>query len=432
MFPIVLLIVLLLTLIFFSVPVPFAIILASLVFIIRSEFMSTFLVVQRSFAGINSFVLLAVPLFLMTGLTMNETGVTNKLINLANALVGRFKGGLAHVNILVSMFFAGISGSSSADTAGIGSILIPAMIKRGYSKEFTVVVTAASSTLGNIIPPSIIAILYASTAGISVGGLFLAGIIPGIMIALGQMSISYIFAIKYGYGGEQKKSTKEILIAFKEAILPLLTPIIILYGIFGGLFTATEAAVIAATYSLVLSGVVYKNLTLKKLIKILEETVKLTAPILFCIATASVLGYVVAILKMPEILKNYIAIYIHSPLLYFLFSFVILIIVGFFMDAAPAILILVPIMAPIAISYGINPVHYGIIVVATLALGLITPPYGLCLLLACSIANISLERTLKVLIIFVITMALIIIFCILFPDVILLIPRIIAPKLIPN
>jgi len=432
MFSIIFLIVLLLALIFLSIPIPFAITLTSLFFVTRSDFMTTFVLLQRTYAGVNKFLLLAVPLFLMTGIIMNETGITDKLINFASTLVGRFKGGLAHVNILTSMFFAGISGSSNADTAGIGSLLIPAMIKRGYSKEFSVVVTAASSTLGNVIPPSIIAIIYASAAGISVGALFLAGVIPGIMIALGQMFISYIYAIKYGYGEEKKNSIKEIFIAFKESFLPLLTPIIILYGIFGGLFTATEAAVIAATYSLFLGGLVYRTLTLKKIIVILETTVKLTFPILFCIATTETLGYVMAILNMSEIIRNILEIYINSPLAYFGFTFVLLLIIGTFMGAAPAILILVPVISPIAISYGINPIHYGIVCVALFALGLITPPYGVSLLLACSIANISVGRVLRVLVIFLIMAILIISFCVLFPDIILSIPRIIAPRLMPK
>jgi len=414
-----------------SIPIPFAIGLSSLIFLLSHEYLSIYLLAQRTIAGLNSFLLLSIPLFLLTGLIMNESGITDRLINFSNSLVGRFKGGLAYVNIVVSMFFAGISGSSNADTAGIGSLLIPAMIKKGYSKEMSVVVTAASATLGTVIPPSVIALIYAATAGISVGGLFLAGIVPGILITVAQMGLAFIYAVKYNYGKEEGKTFKEFIVYLKEVLLPMFTPIIILYGVIGGKFTVTEAAAVAATYSILLGVFVYKTITLNKLLKILEDAVKLSGPVLFCVAISSVFGYIVAIAKIPDIIKNFLYMNVNSQIGFLLIIFIIFLVVGCFMDATPSILILVPIVAPIGYQFGVNPIHLGIVIVMTMSLGLITPPYGLSLLLASSIAHIPVEKTLKILIPFVLVMALVILFCILFPDVILYIPRLIAPRLVP-
>jgi len=412
-----------------SVPIAFSIGLSSLLIIVFDERMSTWLLVQRTFAGLDSFVLLAVPLFLLTGLVMNASGVTDKLIRFSYVLVGHIRGGLALVNIVVSMFFAGISGSSTADTAGVGSILIPAMFKKGYSKEFTVAVTAASSTMGNIIPPSIMAVIYAATTGISVGALFLAGIVPGVLIGVSQMVMSYIYAIKYDYPSEERVGLKDGLLAVKDALLPLGTPVIIIGGITGGIFTATEAAVIAAVYSLILGLLVYRTVSFKRFFELLVETVQLSSISLFCIGIASVFGYIVAYYKVPVLIGNMLGGLSTSPTGLLITIVALFIIVGTFMDAAPAIIIMMPILYPIADKAGIHPVHLGVVVVSTLALGLITPPYGLCLLIASLIADISFEKTIKTVMVFFSVMLLIVMFSVFFPDVILFVPRVLAPKL---
>jgi len=411
-----------------SVPIGFSIALSSLLVLIPAETLSSWLLVQRMYAGLNSFPLLAIPLFLLAGLLMNSTGVTDKLIQLSYTLVGSIKGGLAHVNVVVSMFFAGISGSSTADTAGIGSILIPAMVKKGYSKEFSVAVTAASSTMGVIIPPSIMAVIYAATTNISIGALFLAGIIPGILIGLSQMIISYIYAVKYNYPSEKKASIKELFIALKNGFLPLLSPFIIIGGIIGGIFTATEAAAVAVAYSLFLGFFVYRSLTLKKLRESLFQAARLSALSIFCISTAAVYGYIIAYYRIPEFIGNFVSSLTSNGTLILLINVLIFLIVGTFMDAAPAIIILMPILAPIAYNAGVHPVHIGVIVVVTLALGLITPPYGLCLLIASEIANIKFEKAFKTVLLFFVVMVCVVVFCVFFPNIILMIPKYFLPK----
>ena len=406
-----------------SVPIGFAIALSSLLVLLPDKIMSPWLLVQRMYSGLTSFPLVAIPLFLLAGLIMNSAGITDRLIRLSYTLVGSIKGGLAHVNIVVSMFFAGISGSSTADTAGIGSILIPAMIKKGYSKEFTVAVTAASSTMGVIIPPSIMAVIYASTANISIGALFLAGIVPGILIGLSQMIIAYIYAIKYNYPKEKRATFKETLTALKNSILPLFSPLIIIGGIVGGIFTATEAAAVAVAYSLFLGFIVYKSLTFKKLRETLFKAACLSTLSLFCISTASVYGYIIAFYRIPELIGNYISIITSEATIILLIYVLIFLAVGTFMDAAPAMIILIPILAPIAYKTGIDPIHLGVIVVVTLAVGLITPPYGLCLLIASAIANIKFERAFKVVFLFFLVMVGVITFCVFFPNIILVIPK---------
>ena len=411
-----------------SVPIAFSIALSSLLVIIPDNTLTTLLLVQRMYAGLNSFPLLAIPLFLLAGLLMNASGVTDRLIKLSYTLVGSIKGGLAHINVIVSMFFAGISGSSTADTAGIGSILIPAMVKKGYGKEFSVAITAASSTMGVIIPPSIMAVIYAATTNVSIGALFLAGVIPGVLIGLSQMIVSYIFAIKYHFPSEERVSFKELMVAVKNGFLPMLSPIIIIGGIVGGIFTATEAAAVAVAYSLFLGFFVYRSLSFQKVREVLFEAVRLSSISLFCISTATVYGYIIAIYRIPELLGSFISFLTVDPTMILLLYVFIFLIVGTFMDAAPAIIILMPILAPIAYKVGIHPIHVGIVVVATMALGLITPPYGLCLLIASTIAEIKFEEAFKTIMIFFTIMVCVVLFCVFFPNVILALPYYFLPK----
>ncbi|WHH59004.1 TRAP transporter large permease [Petroclostridium sp. X23] len=415
-------------LILLSVPISFAIGFSSILVLGFDESLSLFTLAQRTFAGLDSFVILAIPLFLLTGNIMNYAGITDKLIEVSYALVGHIKGGLAHINVVVSMIFAGISGSSTADTAGIGSVLIPAMIKRGYSKEFTVAITAASSTIGQIIPPSILAVIYAATAGVSVGALFLAGIFPGVAIGLSQMAIAYYFAKKYNYPCEEGFSIKRGLKAIKGAILPMITPIIIIGGITGGIFTATEAAVIAVAYSLILAVFVYHSITMKKLWEIFVQTGVECSVTLLCIGIATVFGYILAYYHIPDTIGEFLKTFTTNHVMFLSLVMFIFFVAGTFMDATPSIIILVPIIYPISNSLGIHPIHLAVVVVTTMALGLVTPPYGLCLLLASHIAEIPMHKVFKTMLVFVVTIAIIILLIVLFPDVTLFIPRVITPK----
>jgi tripartite ATP-independent transporter DctM subunit len=420
----------LLLLILMSVPIAFSIGISSLFVILMEGNLTPWIMIQRTFGGLDSFVILAIPLFLLTGEVMNRAGITDELIDFSSTVVGHIRGGLAHINVFVSMIFAGISGSSTADTAGIGKLLIPAMIKRGYSKEFTVAVTAASSTLGQIIPPSIIAVIYAATVGISVGALFLGGAVPGILIGLAQMVVSYIFARKYNYPAEERSSFRKILHAFKKAILPMLSPVLLIGGIMGGIFTATEAAVVSAVYSILIAIFVYRSIKLKELWDIFVTTALNASVTIFCIAIAAVFGYLLAYFHVPEMLGSVITQIASGPVSFLLIVILLFLIVGTFMDATPAIIILAPMLAPIACTFGVNPIHLGVIIVLTLALGLITPPYGLCLLVAAQIANIPVNfKLMRTMSIFILVSLLIIILIALFPDIALFIPKIFAPKM---
>ncbi|MDO4547628.1 MAG: TRAP transporter large permease [Clostridia bacterium] len=424
-----LLIIILFVAIFMCLPVSFSIGLSSLVVLFAepSPALTPWVLVQRLYYGLDSFTILAIPLFLMTAEIMNATGITDRLIRFCNVLVGHIRGGLAHVNVLVSMVFAGISGSSTADTAGIGKVLIPAMTKEGYSKEYSVVITAVSSTLGQIIPPSIIAVIYSATVGISVGAVFICGIIPGILIGVSQMALNAIYSHKHGYPREERVPFRK---AIKELITTLpavFTPIIIIGGIVGGLFTATEAAVIAASWALLLS-LFYRTMTIKKFWKILKNTVEVSAATILCIGIATVFSYILAFYRVPETLGAWITSVCHSQSAFMLLAFLVFMIVGCFMDATPAIIMLAPVIAPIGLAIGCNPVHLGCIIVVTLALGLVTPPYGLCLLLACQIGETSLQKVMPTLLVFMCVMICIILLCALWPDALLWLPRWLMPN----
>jgi len=411
------------------VPVAFSLFLSSTFVIWMDGDVPLTVVAQRIWVGLNNFPLLAVPFFLVVGQFMNETGISKRLIDFSQSIVGHFKGGLAHVNIIVSMIVAGISGVSSADTAGVGSVLIPAMIKQGYGKGFTVGVTSASSTLGNIIPPSLMMIIYAATAGLSVGGMFLTGIIPGLMIGVGQMVFSFYYAFRYGIGADHKFSWQNLFKRTKSAILALVIPIIVIGGIIAGVFTATEASLIAVVYTFFLS-IVYRKFSFKKFYRITKFSVGFFSLSLFCVAAASLWGWILAYYSVPQsIVVSLDAVgLLSSELLVFAFVILLFLIVGTFMDAIPAIIILQPIIGEICTKVGINPYHMGVVIVLTLAIGLITPPYGLCLLIASDLAGISVPKALRALIPFFIISLIVVVVAVFFPDVILFIPRLVMPE----
>jgi len=418
-----------LVLIFFSVPIAFAISVISFCALYKLN-LGFYLIPQRIFSSLNSYVLLAVPLFLFTGLCMNKSGVTSKLIKFSSVIVGPLKGGLNYVNILVSMFFAGISGSSTADTAGIGSIMIPSMSEKGYPKHLSVAVTAVSSTMGNIIPPSLIAVIYAALVGESVGAIFIAGILPGVLIGLSQFIISFFYSIKYDLPKEEKVTLSEFFTAFKEASAPLLAPVIILGGIFTGYFTATEAAGIAALYSIILGVFFYKTLSWNDLWQLFIETGKFSSIILFCLGAANIYGYILGYLGAPHLIGNLIATFTQNQTAFLFIVTVVFLFTGLFMGATPAIIIFMPIFSPISEGLGINSIHLAVVAIVTLSLGLVTPPYGLSLLIASSIANESPSKSLKTIFVFFIAMVCVVVLLVLFPNLVLFLPRILVPELL--
>lgn len=351
---------------------------------------------QRLYNGMSNFVLIAIPFFIMTGEVMTRAGITRGLVQFSNVLVGHLRGGLAHVNIVSSMFFAGITGSAASDTAAIGSVLIPAMTEEGYDLDFSTAVTAASSVIGPIIPPSIPMVVYASIMDVSLAGLFLAGFVPGVMVGIGLMIVVYFIAKARNYPVHHKRATfPQFLKALKEATLGLILPVIILGGILSGVFTPTEAAIVAVAYGLVIGFFILKTLTLKDLPQILRRTLVVAAPILFVIGTSIAFGYILAFEQIPQkVAKLFLAISsdVYVNLLIFNILFFI---AGMFMDLAVTVVVLGPVLLPAAVAMGVHPLHFAIIMCANLTVGLATPPLGLILFVACSITGLSMERLCK-------------------------------------
>lgn len=416
------LLLLMLALVALSIPIAFAIALASIIVIVVTGDLSLWNVVTKTYQGMNSFPLQAIPFFMFTGFMMNEAGVTERLIRLAMASVGWIRGGLAHVNIVVSLLFAGNSGSSTADASGVGSVLIPSMIKRGYTPELTVAVTSASATMAPIIPPSIMAVIYGSLMNLSVGKLFLAGVLPGILICFSQMALVYYYAIKNNIEPEKEFKVGEFISAFVGGIFSAGIPILVIGGILKGVFTSTEAGVVAALYTLIL-GTVYRTIGWKQILDVLERTAIFTALVLFCIGTATAFAHIIAFYKVPTLMESFVLSFATSKLSFMLFSMVIFLIIGCFMDTTPALVIMMPILGPIAANLKIDPILYGIVNMMTLAIGLISPPYGLSLLVSSRIAGISAESVIKQLLPFVISFIILIILIILLPDIALWLPN---------
>jgi len=378
---------------FIGVPIAFVIGITSLIGISAVPGITIITMPMKMFNGLNSFVLVAVPLFILAANIMNKGELSRKLIDFSVALVGQIKGGLALSNVLVSMLFAGISGASQADTAGLGKILIPNMMRTGYDDKMSVGVTAASSTIGVIIPPSIPMIIYAGLANTSVGALFLAGIVPGILIGLVMMVVVYIISIKKNIPKYKSSSLKEIFRLFLNTLPALLTPVIIIGGIITGIFTATEAAAIATLYALIVGLFVYRTIKIKDLPMILTDTLKLSCLSLFALSTASALGELLGYFELGRLVEQLFATYLNQPLLFLLVIVLFYLFIGTFMDSIPAMILFVPVILPTALSLGIDPLHLGIVTVITLAIGLVTPPYGLCLLIASSIAKLPIEKS---------------------------------------
>ncbi len=415
-------------LVLFRVPVAFALAFACVPVFFISDRLSPSILFDQMFVSYNSFILLAVPFFLLAANLMNTAGVTQRLIDLSRAMVGHLPGGLGHVNVTVSMLFAGISGSSTADAAGIGSLLIPQMKKQGYDTSFSVAITACSSVMGVIIPPSILMVVWGGLMSVSIGGLFLAGVVPGVLIAGSLMGLVYYYAVRRGYPVYSRSDLGELARAFMGSFWALLTPLIIVGGIVGGFFTPTEASAVAVLYTLVIGLFVYRSLTPRELPKVLYESARFAAITLFCVGTASAFGWILAFFQIPRALVDVMAGWGTGPISTGMICSVAFLVVGMFIDAIPAIVILGTVLFPVAQAAGIHPVHFGIIGVVSLAFGLVTPPYGLCLLIASSIGGIKLVQALRDVIIILVPMLAVLLFIVLFPDIILALPRWIMPK----
>ena len=385
---------LLLILMVVGLPIAFALMIAPGLSLFFDGQASMFpMLLMRMYNGMDSFPLMAIPYFILAGEVMNKGGITIRLVRLSQALIGHLRGGLAHVNILSSILFAGLSGSAVADTSAIGSMMIPAMEKNGYTRRFSAAVTAASSVIGPIIPPSGIMIIYAFVMNVSVAGLFAAGLIPGLLVGFGLMAVTVFLSKRRNYPIASKRaSMKEVVISFRGAFLPLLTPIIILGGILLGIFTPTEAAAIAAGYAIIISMFVLRTLSLTELPKVLFNAALSSGMILFLVGASTAFATLVSLTgtapKAMEIMNSIS----QNPLVLLFLVNILLFFVGMFLDAGPAILILGPVLGPTFVALGVDPLHFAIIMCVNVTVGLATPPMGLVLFVAAGLSNEPVEK----------------------------------------
>ena len=416
------------TLMLLRVPVAFALALACLPILVIEPRLSATMLTQETFNAYNSFILLAVPFFLLTANLMNVGGITDRLIRLSRDMVGHFPGGLAQINVVLSIFFAGISGSSTADAASQSKIFIEAQTREGYDLSFSVAITAVSAVLAVIIPPSILMIVWGGILTTSIGALFLAGIIPGLLIGLVQMATVHAYAKARGYPTYPKATWSELSKALFISVPALMTPMIIIGGKIFGWFTATESACIAVLYAGVLSLVVYREMDLKGLYSAFLDTGKFAGIILFCVGTASAFGWLLAYYEIPKVILSGVSSWGMGHMATGFFIAFCFLVVGCFLDAIPAIIIVGTILDPLSKAVSMDPVHFAMIGIISLAFGLVTPPYGLCLMIACSVAGIRIGEAIKDTMIMLVPMLGVLILVIVWPDVVLFLPRMISPE----
>jgi len=350
---------------------------------------------QSMFSAMNSFLLVAVPLFIFVGVLMERGRVAEKLFDFAEACVGWMPGGMGHVNVVSSVIFGGVSGSSVADIASIGAIEIKAMERHGFPRGYAVGLTLCTSTLSSIIPPSILIVIAGSIANVSIGTLLVAGLIPGLFIALAFMVFNHFYAVRHGYNPPSPLNIRKIIVTGLNALLPMLTPVILLAGIVGGFFTPTEAAAIAALYTLFLAIILYRTIGLSELPGIVVETARTSGTILFIAATAKLAAWVFTYDGLPQQIAGLLGAISTGPTMVLILVVLFLIVVGMFMDAIAAMFILIPVLLPPAVSLGVDPMHFLVVMVITLTLGLVTPPVGVCLFAAAQVAKMSIEDVIK-------------------------------------
>ena len=391
---IILMILLLFALMAIGVPVAAALALASLAFV-AAQGMPPMIVLANMVNGINSFPLIAVPFFILAGNLMNSAGITARIFAFARAAVGWMHGGLGHVNVGASVIFAGMSGAAVADAGGLGNIEIKAMRDAGYDTDFAVGITAASSTIGPIIPPSLPLVIYGVIADTSIGQLFTAGLIPGLMMAIALMVMVHWYARRRNYPRDQNFSVLRLGYTFLHAFLPLMTPVIIIGGIMGGIFTPTEAAIAAVAYSMVLGLFVYRTLSWRTILRISFDTVETTAAIMLIVASSTIFAWILTANQTAQHFSQFMLAVTDNRIALLLIITVIVLVIGLFMETIAAITILTPVLLPVAVGIGIDPVHFGIILILNLMIGLLTPPVGMVLYVLSKVAAVPFEQCVK-------------------------------------
>ena len=413
-------------------PIAFAIGLSS---IITARYLDLRLmqIAQLMVKGVNVFTLMAVPFFIMAGEIMGAGGISARLINFSNALVGWLRGGLAMVNIVASTFFGGISGSSTADTASLGTILIPIMRKQGYDDEFSTNVTMTSSVQGLLIPPSHNMVMYAMVAGsVSIGRLFLGGIIPGVFLGVALMIYSYFLAVRRNYPKGDPFAVANVCKTFREAIWGLITVIIVVVGVVTGYFTATESAAIAVIWAIFVSAFVYKELTIAKMWRVIERSLGTLAIVMILISTSQVFGWLLTYLKMPEMIAGAILDFTQNPYAIMLILNIVMLLLGTIMDMSAIILVATPILLPVARGAGMDPVHFGVVMTLNLGIGLITPPVGGTLFVGSAVSGVPIERLAKTLMPFFAVMIAVLLVITYIPGIVMFLPDLIMPVMAGN
>jgi len=411
-------------LILLSVPFWSAIIFSSTVSLFAFSNVPSIIVSQNLFTSMDSYALLAVPFFVLAGEIMTASGMTTRLVNFSGALVGHIRGGLGMVSICTSMLFAGISGSAIADTSAIGSVLLPWMRKKGYPMGLAVTLQACAGAIGPIIPPSLLMIIYGSITGLSINTLFLAGFIPGVLVGLGLMVVTYCYALRYpSMAGEKRASLRQLLKSFKEAGLALFMPIIILGGIILGIFTPTEAGVVAVVYGLLVGLIIEKTISLRDIPAIFEKAASVTGMIMLILAAASIFGWILARELFPAYLGKLLGQF-ESPIFSMITIVLALLIIGCFVEVLSALIMLTPIVHQLSVQLGLDPIHFALIFIVTLVVGGVTPPVGGLLFVSCGIGETSIDEALKYVPAFTGIMFLVVLAMILFPQIVLLLPKV--------
>ncbi len=408
---------------FLGVPVAFALALSVSIILFQYLDMPQVMITQTMYSGVDSFSFMAVPFFMLAGSFMSAGGVTTRLVNFAQAIVGSFTGGLAQAVAVSGMFFAAISGSSAATTAAIGSTMVDEMEKKGYRREVATGIVAAGGTVGIVIPPSITLVVYGVIAGGSIGDLFVGGVVPGILMGVAMCLVSWGLAKRDGIAPEGSFSFKRLLITFKDSFFALLTPVIIIGGIYGGIFTPTEAAAVAAVYGIFVGLFIYKELKIKDFPKIIFQAVIGTTLIMFLVGAAKVFGWMLTNLEIPHHLGAYVVSLTSSPTVFLLIMNILLLGIGMLINASAAVVILTPIFLPVALQLGIDPLFFGVLMVVNLAIGCITPPVGLDLFVASAITKVPLERVMRASMPYLIALLVMLAILTVFPPIITFLPN---------
>ena len=408
-----------------GMPVALAMGLSAFLVVLLKGDIDPIVMAQRMFVGVDSLPLLAIPYFILAGGLMEVGGISLRLVRFASTLVGHVRGGLGMVAVVASMIFAGISGSAAADTSAIGSIMMPAMIRRGYKRGFVVVLQASAGTIGPIIPPSILMIIYGSMTGLSVGQLFMAGLIPGILVGVSLMALTYYYARRDGYEGEARATWGDTAHAAWQALPAMALPLVIIGGILGGIFTATEAGVTAVVYALIVGFFVYRELKLRDLPRILANAAMTSFGLLFIVANAAMFGWVLAREEFPRLTVGFLASLTNDPRVILLLVILFLLAVGCFVETISAMIILVPMLFATGAAYRIDPIHFATMIVILLLIGTITPPVGILLYLTCAMTKTPISEALKYITPFVIAMLAVVLLVAYIPEISLFVPRLV-------